>query len=134
MFFRKTPEQRRQELLLRHWRAARRQVALQSLPLRLLLLLQSLSMEATPAAGRSSNSSTLLGRLKASRNAVTRRLSASAKSALQLALSLNAWLSRRRCLQPLRRLLVHSRRRLLVWLLAKSIRLVRLLCLGRAMR
>jgi len=35
------------------------------------------------------------------------------------------WLSQRRCLQPLRRSLVQTRRRVLFWLLARVVRILR---------
>ena len=115
-----TPAERLEKNLLRQWQAGRRQTALQLLPLSFLLRSQLATLAAIqPDEKASSDSPSTPQRVKRS----VARLTQSANNFV-----VNrplAWLSRRRCLQPLRVRLVNSRRRLTVWLLVRLVRLAR---------
>lgn len=113
-----TPEQERENRLLRQWRQARLQTRLELLPVELLVKAQLSNLAATQRAAllpRASSSPSTLP--KVNRNVARRIKSASA--------SVVATLSRRPCLQPLRRVLVNSRRRVMLFLLVRALRLVR---------
>jgi len=116
-FQKPTPKQERENLLLRQWRQARLQTRLEFLPVELMLKVQCRSLAATQpdATPRNSNSRSILQRVR--RNVAKRMRSASDY--------VGQTLSRRRCLQPLRRLLVQSKRRLTIFLLVRLLRLLR---------
>lgn len=102
----RSPQQQLEAQLLRQWHQGVREANLQLLPLRLVLLLQRHSMEATEAEKSDLTASHLAPR-KRWRPIAKRILSASAKNVK----SASAWLSRRRCLQPARRLAIQLSRR-----------------------
>ncbi len=115
-FFQKpTPAVQQENQLLRLWSQRRSLDTLSSLPIQLLLQSQLRKLD----KGTSSISPSTLQRVKRSvanlSAFVSRRL-------VQWPL---AWLSRRRCLQPLRVLLVNTRRRATLFLLVRAVRLAR---------
>jgi hypothetical protein len=115
-----TPEQAREDRLLRQWRQSQRLRSLENLLLSLPLRSQCRSLADTEAA-RLETMGLLPARQKLRRQIVKKMRSASGWLVTKPA----AWLNRRRCLQPVRRWLVNLRRKLLVKACCLPFRLMR---------
>ena len=102
----KSPQQLLEAQLLRQWQQSMRETNLQLLPLRLVLWYQCQSLEATEEAKRD-RTGLPQGRRRPSKRIAIKMLGASATNVKRA----SAWLSRRRCLQPVRRLAIQLSRR-----------------------
>jgi hypothetical protein len=121
MLWKKSPEQLRQQELLRQWRQSRRLVNLELLPLRIVLWFQQARLSRNSEADRAASPSQNFNSTPTLPREKRKGASTMPSAKPQRVLSFLKWLNRRPCLQPLRAWLIHRLRTAalscLVWLL-----------------
>jgi len=122
MLWRRKPDPQKQleAALLRQWRRRRLEDSLSSLPLELMLRHQSRRLAAIEEDVLAKTG--LLPARRRLKRLIAKKLRQTSELLVKRPLN---WLCRRRCLQPLRRAVVQSRRRLLVKLLEVLVRSLR---------